>query len=219
MTFFSRRHPSAKAEEENAEPLHLADETEEAAVADESAAAESKPSPISLAQPIGFATVLGPHSVMNGSLHCEANVRLDGNFSGEMNIGGNVLVGETARISADIHARNVSVAGAVRGNIQGRKVQLLRTSRVWGDIEATALSTEEGAFIDGKITMIRHEAAGIEAPEFDLPAEDASSSEETADPIPEAAEKEDPSHQDEKPTADSTKTDSSAAVSAETVPA
>ena len=161
MTFFSRRNLSEEKEEESAEQTSGVLDTE---------SEESKVPPLSLAQPIGFATVLGPHSVMNGTLHCEANVRLDGSFTGEMKIGGNVLVGETARISADIHARNVSVAGAVRGNIQGRKVQLLRSSRVWGDIEATALSTEEGAFIDGKITMVSHEAARIEAPGFDLPA-------------------------------------------------
>ena len=161
MTFFSRRNLSEEKEEESAEQTSGVLDTE---------SEETKTPPLSLAQPIGFATVLGPHSVMNGTLHCEANVRLDGSFTGEMKIGGNVLVGETARISADIHARNVSVAGAVRGNIQGRKVQLLRTSRVWGDIEATALSTEEGAFIDGKITMVSHEAASIEAPGFDLPA-------------------------------------------------
>jgi cytoskeletal protein CcmA (bactofilin family) len=35
----------------------------------------------------------------------------------------------------------------------------LRTSRVWGDINATAITTEEGAFIDGKITMVRHDAS------------------------------------------------------------
>ena len=159
MTFFSRR--SAPETREPDEPP----EEEQAPV---EPPVESAPPPLSLAQPIGFATVLGPSSEMKGSLRCEANVRLDGSFSGELQIGGNLLVGETARIAADIHARNVSVAGAVRGNIHGRKVQLLRTSRVWGDIEATALTTEEGAFIDGRITMVSHEAAR-EAAAFDAP--------------------------------------------------
>lgn len=176
MTFFSRRGASDDREEQTTHPSSGAASIEEV---------ESTPPTLSLAQPIGFATVLGPHSQMSGSLYCEANVRLDGSFSGEMKIGGNVLVGETARISADIHARNVSVAGAVRGNIHGRKVQLLRTSRVWGDIEATALTTEEGAFIDGKITMVSHEAARIEAPGFDPPLDEKKGSDpqvmETAD--------------------------------------
>jgi len=114
----------------------------------------------SLPQPaVGFDTVLGPNSVLEGKFQSNANVRLDGTFSGTLEINGNILVGETAKIKADINARNISVAGAVRGNITGKKVQVLRTGRVWGDIRATALTTEEGAFIDGKITMVGHESS------------------------------------------------------------
>lgn len=109
------------------------------------------------AQPVGFETILGASAVLEGTLSSSGNVRLDGTFTGTLDINGNVLVGETAQINADIEARNISIAGAVRGNISGNKVQLLRTGRIWGDISATALTTEEGAFIDGKITMTNHE--------------------------------------------------------------
>ena len=109
-------------------------------------------------QPVGFETVLGANSSLTGEFRSQANVRLDGTFEGSLDIEGNVLVGETARITADIHAKNVSIAGAVRGNVSGNKIQLLRTGRVWGDISANAITTEEGAFIDGKITMLGHPA-------------------------------------------------------------
>jgi cytoskeletal protein CcmA (bactofilin family) len=114
--------------------------------------------------PVGFETVLGANSVMEGVFKSSANVRLDGTFSGTLEITGNVLVGETARITADINARNISIAGAVRGNVSGKKVQLLRTGRIWGDIRAQALTTEEGAFIDGKITMTGQEQPTEETP-------------------------------------------------------
>lgn len=118
-----------------------------------------------LPQP-GFDTVLGAGCQMEGTVTSSGNVRMDGVFTGDLNITGNVLVGETAKIDADIHARNISIAGTVRGNVSGKKVQILRTGRIWGDISATALSTEEGAFIDGRITMMRHDAAqGLEAGE------------------------------------------------------
>ncbi|MCA9894401.1 MAG: polymer-forming cytoskeletal protein [Anaerolineae bacterium] len=105
-------------------------------------------------QPIGFESVLGASADLEGRLSSKGNLRLDGTFTGTLEIEGNVLVGETAIINADIEARNISIAGAVRGNVTGNKVQLLRTGRIWGDIRATALTTEEGAFIDGRITMI-----------------------------------------------------------------
>ncbi|MCS6836446.1 MAG: polymer-forming cytoskeletal protein [Anaerolineae bacterium] len=124
-----------------------------------------------LSAPVGFETVFGTTCTLEGTLTSSGNVRIDGTFSGALSISGNILVGETAKITADIHARNISIAGAVRGNVSGNKVQILRTGRVWGDIHANALTMEEGAFLDGKITMQGHQAAG------------ASSSSEAA-PIP-----------------------------------
>lgn len=114
---------------------------------------------IAAPQPVGFETVLGSNCALEGKLVSNANVRLDGSFTGTLEISGNVLIGETAKINADVNAKNISIAGAVRGNVTGKKVQLLRTGRVWGDIIATALTTEEGAFIDGKISMVSHEAS------------------------------------------------------------
>ena len=140
MSFFSSRRPTEDVTDTVEDRPHL-------------------PQPAAPAQPVGFETVLGANSSLEGVLRSRSNVRLDGTFSGTLEIEGNVLVGETARITADINAKNISIAGAVRGNVSGKKVQLLRTGRVWGDISATALTTEEGAFIDGKITMVGHQAS------------------------------------------------------------
>lgn len=112
----------------------------------------------SVAPQVGFETVLGTNSALEGVFKSGANVRLDGTFKGTLEITGNILIGETAKIDADVNAKNISIAGAVRGNVSGKKVQILRTGRVWGDIRATALTTEEGAFIDGKITMVSTDA-------------------------------------------------------------
>ena len=109
-------------------------------------------------RPVGFDTVIGSNTHFEGAFASSGNVRMDGQFSGALEISGNILVGEAADIRADINARNVSIAGTVRGNVTGNKVQLLRTGRIWGDISASALTTEEGAFIDGKITMVGHSA-------------------------------------------------------------
>lgn len=140
-------------------------------------AGESRPVPKTsplTRQPVGFDTVLGANTTLLGELRSQADVRLDGTFEGTLEIEGNVLVGETGKVNADIHARNVSVAGAVRGDISGKKVQLLRTARVWGNINAAAITTEEGAFIDGKLTMVEHDAStqGTDIPSLPAPKDD-----------------------------------------------
>lgn len=125
-------------------------------------------------QLVGFETVLGANSTFKGELKSKANVRIDGNFEGSLDIEGTILVGETARIVANIQARHeVKIAGAVRGNINGRKVHLARTGRVWGDINASALTMDEGSFIDGKVTMAGH-PAGAQGFNAALPAPEVS---------------------------------------------
>lgn len=148
------------------------------------------PKPVMSHQPIGFETVVGANCTIEGKFLSNGNVRLDGVFSGTLEITGNVLVGETAKIEADIEAHNISIAGAVRGNVKGNKVQLLRTGRIWGDISATALTTEEGAFIDGKITMRGHEATRMDAEPTPEPEPIPEQEPEFVAEVPEAVEAE-----------------------------
>ncbi len=154
---------------------------------------ESAPRPALPASPIGFDTVIGSNCTIEGTLSSVGNVRIDGTFTGTLDITGNVLVGETARITADIDAKNISIAGAVRGNVTGNRVQLLRTGRIWGDINANALTTEEGAFIDGKITMKGHQANNPQ-PAAQEPEAAAAPPADTAEPP--AADAADPSQED-----------------------
>lgn len=159
MSFFGGRRQQSQPEPTPEPQPERAPATYGTAVPVASPLRELRDSPIPPAQPVGFETVLGASCTLDGALTSTGNVRLDGTFNGSLDIRGNVLVGETAKITADIVAKNISIAGAVRGNVTGKKVQLLRTGRVWGDITATALSTEEGAFIDGKISMVSRDDA------------------------------------------------------------
>lgn len=149
---------------------------------------EAEPPPAAIlpaSPPVGFDTVIGSNSQTEGTFTSSGNVRMDGKFTGSLEIAGNILVGESADIRADIHARSISIAGTIRGNVTGSKVQLLRTGRIWGDIQAASLTTEEGAFIDGKITMAGH-AANRPSTDGDMAAEqtvdDLAASEEAEHP-------------------------------------
>lgn len=156
MSFFSgRKTPKAPRELPDELPSYLPD---------------ASPNPPRPPQTLYFETVIGSHTTLKGELHCPHDIRIDGAFEGVLEIQGNILVGETGKVIADITAKSVVVAGAVRGEISGRKVQLLRTARVWGNINAASITTEEGAFIDGKLTMSQHDAALTGMPTVALPA-------------------------------------------------
>jgi len=67
---------------------------------------------------------------------------------------GLVVIGERGRVTCEhIRAMTVIVAGSVKGDITANKVEITRTGRVWGDVVTMSFSTQEGAFLRGKITM------------------------------------------------------------------
>src|SRR3970040_499007 len=100
---------------------------------------------------------LGSGISWQGEISRTGGVRIDGAFDGEIGLRGLVVIGEQGRVTCQhIRAATVVVAGSVKGNITARKVEITRTGRVWGNVVTTSLSTEEGAFLKGEITMEEH---------------------------------------------------------------
>jgi len=122
-----------------------------------------QPQTATVRPPVGFETVIGINTTLKGEIRSAANVRIDGQFDGTIALEGNLMIGEAATIHADITAHNITISGKVFGDVIGNKVQVTRTGRVRGDISASGLSTEDGAFLEGKITMANHPSANGES--------------------------------------------------------
>lgn len=99
-------------------------------------------------------SILGSGVAWQGTLTGTGGIRIDGAFDGEIALRGLVVIGEQGRVTSEhIRAATVIVAGSLKGDITAGKVEITRTGRVWGDVVTTSFSTEEGAFLRGKITM------------------------------------------------------------------
>lgn len=93
-------------------------------------------------------------SEFEGKLNFKDTVRVDGCFRGEISSQNTLVVGETGEIMATVRSRNVIVSGTVTGNVFAtERLVLHKTARVEGDIEAGSVAIEEGASLNGKITM------------------------------------------------------------------
>lgn len=93
-------------------------------------------------------------SEFEGKLSFKDTVRIDGCFRGEISSQNTLVVGESGEIMATVRSRNVIVSGTVTGNIfASERIVLHKSARVEGDIEATSMAIEEGAMLNGKITM------------------------------------------------------------------
>jgi cytoskeletal protein CcmA (bactofilin family) len=98
--------------------------------------------------------LLGEGAEFEGKLTFRGTVRIDARFKGSIVTDDVLVVGEHARIDADITCGTVIVHGQVNGNIQAKTgVELLRTARVRGDVETPSVRLDKGADLNGAVKM------------------------------------------------------------------
>jgi cytoskeletal protein CcmA (bactofilin family) len=98
--------------------------------------------------------IIGPRATFDGRLRCDGSIRVDGTVEGgSIETLGNVLISAGARVTADIKAKTVSVAGGCKGTIVADRVELLDGGRLWGSISVRTFLLDEGAHFDGQLTM------------------------------------------------------------------
>jgi cytoskeletal protein CcmA (bactofilin family) len=98
--------------------------------------------------------LLGRGVRFEGKLTFAGTVRIDASFVGTIITDDVLVVGEAARIDANITCGTIVVHGEVNGNIQARGgVEIHSTAKVRGDLETASLVIEKGAFFQGASRM------------------------------------------------------------------
>ena len=98
---------------------------------------------------------LGPGLKIKGELTGHEDLKLECKIEGAISLGGHRLsVGSTARIHADIVAREVVVAGEVTGNVSARdRIEIKKGGSIVGDLTTARIVIEDGAFFKGAIEI------------------------------------------------------------------
>jgi cytoskeletal protein CcmA (bactofilin family) len=110
--------------------------------------ATREPSPAAPARPESLR--LGRGVRLEGKLTFSGTVRVDATFQGSIVTDGILIVGDAAKVDADITCGTVVVEGEVNGNVTAREsVEIRRTAKVRGDVETPSLSVERGAVFEG----------------------------------------------------------------------
>jgi cytoskeletal protein CcmA (bactofilin family) len=101
-------------------------------------------------------SIIGEGSEFRGEFKVKNLLRIDGYFKGTILTEGKVLIGKTGKVESDVRAGIVVVGGELIGNILvTKRVVLLSTCKVKGDIIAPALILEEGCIFEGRCTVNR----------------------------------------------------------------
>lgn len=98
--------------------------------------------------------LLGKGSEFDGKLAFEGTVRIDGTFTGEITTSDTLIIGESARVNAEISCGTIVINGEVNGNIRATQaVELHKPARVRGDVTTPSLVVERGVVFDGRSKM------------------------------------------------------------------
>jgi cytoskeletal protein CcmA (bactofilin family) len=99
-------------------------------------------------------TILGKESEFDGKLTFDGQVRIDGKFQGQINTKDVLVIGDGARVNAEINAGTVIVNGSVEGNIKASQmIELHQPGRVKGNLDTPALSIDRGVVFEGSCKM------------------------------------------------------------------
>lgn len=101
--------------------------------------------------------ILDVDASMQGSLvfRDPVNLRINGKFEGTLETKGNLTIGQTAIVIADIVGDNIIVGGRVKGKITAKeRLTLLPTAIIEGDIYPAKLNIAEGAILEGRCSML-----------------------------------------------------------------
>jgi len=106
-------------------------------------------------------TIIGPSIKVKGDFHGKGSIVVEGIIEGRLKTGSYLYVGNEARVTADIEAKDAKIGGEVNGNIKVTGyLEITSSARIKGDIEADFISMEKGAILNGQCTMKTGEQDG-----------------------------------------------------------
>ncbi len=100
---------------------------------------------------------VGNGTVLTGETNFQAMLRVDGHLTGKVSSeNGTLIIGSTGRVDANISVAAALINGTVNGDvIATEKIELGRTARIAGNIQTPRMTMDEGAIVEGGISMIK----------------------------------------------------------------
>ena len=115
--------------------------------------------------------LLGRGSEFEGKLTFEGTVRIDGKFNGTIVTNDVLVVGEGAKVSAEISCGTVIVHGEIIGNVKAKtSVELHQPAKMKGNIETPSLMIEKGVTFEGQCKMDGVERGAVTSKPASAPA-------------------------------------------------
>jgi cytoskeletal protein CcmA (bactofilin family) len=104
----------------------------------------------------GTTSLLSREVKIEGDIQGSENLQVEGIFKGSIKLAGDIHIGPTGDVEANIEADNIVIQGQLSGNVTARKqLQIQSSGKLLGDCNAHSIDIKEGAHFEGRSKMIR----------------------------------------------------------------
>jgi cytoskeletal protein CcmA (bactofilin family) len=104
----------------------------------------------------GTTSLLSKEVKIEGDIQGNENLQIEGKLKGSIKISGDIYVGPTGVVEANVEADNVVIQGLISGNVTARKqLQIQASGKLMGDCTAQTIDIKEGAYFEGRSKMVR----------------------------------------------------------------
>lgn len=130
---------------------------------------------LSNSNPSTYITQIKEGSMIQGHMKSMHSIRVDGFITGDLVSDEKIIIGEKGEIGGNLSGADITVQGFISGDvIANGLLQITSHAKVFGKIFAKTISIENGAELNGKVTVGKE----IELPEFTESSPSRSSSKE-----------------------------------------
>jgi cytoskeletal protein CcmA (bactofilin family) len=144
--------------------------------------------PLDSTYPASASTSTGGTARLGASLHVKGEITgnedlaIDGSVEGLVHLEDRKLtVGASARVTADVIAREVVVYGNVKGNLRARdRIEIKKDGSVVGDLTTARIMIEDGAYFKGSIEIDKAGDSSSDSSDFEKSYSSRSSSKATS---------------------------------------
>ena len=105
-------------------------------------------------------SLLSKNVRIEGEIQGPENLHVEGYLKGTVELSGDIFIGNTGVVEADVEAKNIVIQGKVNGNVKAhRQLEIHPTGKLIGDCTAASIDIKEGAVFEGRSNMIRSSGA------------------------------------------------------------
>lgn len=103
----------------------------------------------------GAPTLIGVNTSFEGRFTGHDSICIEGEFKGELISDSSIFINKSARVHAEVKAKNVFVHGEVEGNIRASEhLNIGASGCVRGDVDTRSLTVVTGGRLDGSCRML-----------------------------------------------------------------